>query len=53
MTTVVRQLTVAAMATATRLPLRHAPPPLYPAIDPISRSRSRRRSRLPAALKSP
>src|SRR5262249_31236311 len=34
MTTVVRQLTVAAMATATRLPLRHAPPPLYPAIDP-------------------
>src|SRR6516165_7629257 len=53
MTTVVRQLTVAAMAAATRLPLRHAPPPLYPATHPISRSRSRRRSPLPASLKSP
>jgi hypothetical protein len=56
MTTVRHQLTVAAMATATRSSLRHAPPPLYPAIDPICRypaidpicrSRSPRRSRLP------
>src|SRR5262249_21384344 len=53
MTTVLRQLTVAAMATPTRSLLRHTPPPVYPAIDPISWSRSRRRSRSPAARKSP
>jgi hypothetical protein len=34
---------VAAMATAASS-LRHAPPPLYPAIDPIWRSPSPRRS---------
>jgi hypothetical protein len=32
---------------------RQVPPPLHPAVDPIWRSPRPRRSRLPAALKSP
>ena len=42
----------AAMSTATRLSLHQAPPPLYPAADPICQSRRLPRSRLPGAFKS-
>ena len=53
MTTVRHRLTASAMAIATRSSLHQAPPPRYPAVNPIWRSRSPRRSRLLAALKSP
>jgi hypothetical protein len=52
MTTVMRRLTAAAMAIATRSSLHHAPPPLYPAADPIWQSQRPRRSRSPTPLKS-
>ena len=53
MTAVVRQLTAAAMAVATHSSPCQVPPPLHPAVDPTWRSPRPRRSRLPAALKSP
>jgi hypothetical protein len=53
MTTVVRQLTVAAIATVTRSPCRHTPLPLFPVSTPSGRLDPDVAADCTAALKSP